>query len=289
MLVEARLLAARLPLLGGPEARAIRRENLVDENWLGGVFQHAELELGIGQHDAAIERIVPRQAVEAQGLLLQPRHGFFADHRRALLEADVLVVAGFRLGRRGEQWLWQTVAVGQIARQVDAAHLAAALIVLPAAASQIAPGDAFHRQYLGCAAEHHAPAELLALLGSQGRYVCGVRGDQVIVHHAGEVLEPELGDLREHHALAGRAVGQHHIEGADAIGGHDQQAAFAIGQFHIVKIAHLAAAFVGQGQVRLHNQGWRVHACRVLLWWVWWVERSKLAELSLLNLAQALA
>ena len=73
-----------------------------------------------------------------------------------------------------------------------------------------------------------------------------------------EVIEPELGNLRQDHAFAGRAVAEHDVEGAHPVGGDDQKASGAIRQFGVVDVAHLAAALVRQPQVRLHDQRWQI-------------------------------
>ena len=36
-------------------------------------------------------------------------------------------------------------------------------------------------------------------------------------------LEPELGELVEHHALLGHRRGKHHVEGGDTVGGVDDK------------------------------------------------------------------
>ena len=76
----------------------------------------------------------------------------------------------------------------------------------------------------------------------------------MIVDHSREVVEPELGYLGERHTLAGRAVGEDHVEGADAVGGDDEQRFAAVGQFDVVEVADLAAALVGERQIRLHHE-----------------------------------
>ena len=72
-----------------------------------------------------------------------------------------------------------------------------------------------------------------------------------MLHVRGEVVEPELGDLRKHHAFSRQPVAEHHIEGTDAIGCNDKQRIFAAAQGYIVKIPHLAGAFVGEIQISL--------------------------------------
>jgi hypothetical protein len=52
-LVIGRLALANLVLVRGPEARAVRSEDLVDQHDLAGLVE-AELELGVGDDDAAL-------------------------------------------------------------------------------------------------------------------------------------------------------------------------------------------------------------------------------------------
>lgn len=57
-LVVGRLALANLVLVGGPEARAVGSEDLVDEHDLAGLVE-AELELGVGDDDAALLGVLP--------------------------------------------------------------------------------------------------------------------------------------------------------------------------------------------------------------------------------------
>jgi hypothetical protein len=57
-LVIGGLALANLVLVGGPEARAVGGENLVDEHDLAGLVE-AELELGVGDDDAALFGVLP--------------------------------------------------------------------------------------------------------------------------------------------------------------------------------------------------------------------------------------
>ena len=55
--------------------------------------------------------------------------------------------------------------------------------------------------------------------------------DTVVGDDALGLVEPEMGNLREHLALARNAVGHDAIEGGDAVGGYQQQAVAEIKHF----------------------------------------------------------
>ena len=57
-LVVGRLALANLVLVCGPEARAVGSEDLIDEHDLAGLVE-AELELGVGDDDAALFGVLP--------------------------------------------------------------------------------------------------------------------------------------------------------------------------------------------------------------------------------------
>lgn len=57
-LVVGRLALANLVLVRGPEARAVGGEDFVDEHNLAGLIE-AELELGVGDDDAALFGVLP--------------------------------------------------------------------------------------------------------------------------------------------------------------------------------------------------------------------------------------
>ena len=264
LLVVTRLFATGLPLVGGPETRTVGGEDLVDQHRLVAALDHAELELGIGQHNAAVAGVVAGQTVKGQGSLLQPEHRFLADDLRAFVEADVLVVAGIRLGRGREQRRFQPVAVPQSFGQIDAAHLAGVLVVLPAGAGQVATGDALDGQHPGLPAEHDSTVECFPLGVAQAGDVGCIGGDEVVVDDAGEVLEPKLRDLRQDHAFAGGSVGEHDVKRADPVRGDDQERVAAVGQLHVVEVADLAAPFVGESEIRLHHE-FRLHVFSVVV------------------------
>src|ERR1017187_10764879 len=78
-------------------------------------------------------------------------------------------------------------------------------------------------------------------------------GEQMIRHERRKFLKPEMGNLREHLALARNAVGHDDVEGGDAVAGDEQEAVAEVEDF-----ADLAGAdFFDAGQIELQN--WFVH------------------------------
>src|SRR6185503_10701607 len=71
LLVEARLPTADLVLVGGPEARGVRRADLVAENELA-VRVKPELELRVGEDDPALARVIRDGLVDRDRHLTQP-------------------------------------------------------------------------------------------------------------------------------------------------------------------------------------------------------------------------
>jgi hypothetical protein len=67
--------------------------------------------------------------------------------------------------------------------------------------------------------------------------VIDVGGDHVVRHDAGEKVEPEKRNLRQHPAFVRNARGQNVVKSGDAIGGDEKQALVV----NLVNITHLAA------------------------------------------------
>ena len=136
-----------------------------------------------------------------------------ADH---VVEVDVLVVrARRRLGRGREDRLGQALGLAQAGRQADAARRAPR-----------APGSPSSRSRSGSRARSPRPAAprrrrtTTRAARIQRGFDAGRqhRRDRTPVRwfgiRSGRAREPEIGDLRQHLALAGDRVGQHHVEGA---------------------------------------------------------------------------
>jgi len=73
-LVVRRLALADLVLVGGPEARAVGSEDFVDEHDLAGLVE-AELELGVGDDDAALFGVLPGLREKCQSKFWRIQHG----------------------------------------------------------------------------------------------------------------------------------------------------------------------------------------------------------------------
>jgi len=129
------------------------------------------------------------------------------------IEIDVLVmVADGGLGRGGEDRFGQLLGLAQAVRQLDAADLAGALVVLPATADQVTAGDRLHRDRLELAGDHRALG-VQRRIDTLGQHTGDIDAGQVVGHQVRGLGEPEVRDLAEHFALAGDRIGQHHVEG----------------------------------------------------------------------------
>src|SRR5437016_4452581 len=99
LLVKARLRAARLVLIGGPEARGIGRAHLVAERQLA-IPVEPELELRVGEDDAALPGMLGSEFIHGQRDVADAlSERAVADQLSSALEVDVLVVALLRLRR----------------------------------------------------------------------------------------------------------------------------------------------------------------------------------------------
>ena len=130
-------------------------------------------------------------------------------------------------GQAGRQW--------QTQRQCDAADGAAALIILPAGADQVAAHDGFDRQRPKPFDDETAVVYLRAFFRSDDRF--WVDSGQLVGQDMRQPVEPEIGQLREHLALVRNRVGQYGVEGGKAVAGDDQQPVVING----VNVADLAA------------------------------------------------
>src|SRR5690606_11635003 len=100
LLVERRLAAARLVALARPEARAVRRQHLVDDDQPA-VRQHAELELRVGDDDPGLFGDLATALIDREAALAQLVRELVTYATLHVVERDVLVVlTDFRLRRR---------------------------------------------------------------------------------------------------------------------------------------------------------------------------------------------
>src|SRR3990172_5689848 len=109
----------------------------------------AKLELGVGDDDAALPRVGSCLTVHAQTDRAYPLSQIVAEDLLCLGEIDVLIVlAGWRLGRRREDGFRQLRCDSQPSWQRNSAYLTATLVVLPARAVEVAAYDRLYRQGL---------------------------------------------------------------------------------------------------------------------------------------------
>ena len=152
------------------------------------------------------------------------------------------------LGGGGEDGLRQTVRQAQARRERHAADSPAGLIFLPAAASQVAPHHALHRQGPGLL-HHHGAARQQVPVGLQPRGP-GAVPPEVVGHQVGGGLKPVGGHGREDAALVGDALRHHAVKSTDAVRGHDEELAA-----QVINVPHLAPAEDGKGQVGAEQDG----------------------------------
>ena len=62
-----------------------------------------------------------------------------------------------------------------------------------------------------------------------------------------KIVEPEFGNLRQHHALTRNTVPKHHVKHADAVRRDNEESRLAAGERHIIEITHLALTFIRKG------------------------------------------
>ena len=116
LLVEARLRAAWAVIIGGPEARAVGRENFVREEDAPGDRLEAEFELRIREDDAALGGVGGGPSVEIECQVAQFVVALFAEQRDGLLRREILIVAVVVLARGREKRLGQPVGFAQAGR-----------------------------------------------------------------------------------------------------------------------------------------------------------------------------
>src|SRR5580692_12618107 len=235
LLVIRILRPARSVLVGGPEAGRIGGEDFIGKSdALGGA---SKLKLGVGDYDAALQRVGCRLFVNPQREIAQMAGGFDADDRAHLIEGNVLVVARCGLGRGREDALGKGVGLFQACGKGDAGNFAGGFVFFPGRAGDVSADDALDREHFGALHEHGAPAQLVGVFADGGRVLGDVGGDEVVGNDVGEVVEPEQGYLAEDVSLVGDAGGQDVVEGGDAVGGDEKQLLVADG----VDVADFAA------------------------------------------------
>src|SRR5690349_5697167 len=147
LLVEAGLALAGFIFAGGPEARGIGRQHLVDQDELA--LEETKFKLRVRYDDAALAGVIAAGLVDLQAQVARLRGDGVTDDLLRALERDVLVVAFLGLGGRREDRFGQLGGFRQSGGQLDAADRLRLLVFLPARAAEITAHDAFDGERLG--------------------------------------------------------------------------------------------------------------------------------------------
>ena len=189
LLVIRILRPSRSVLVGGPEAGGIGGKNFIGQrDALGGA---SKLKFGVGDDDAALPGISCRLLVDAQREVAQMAGGLDADDFAHLIERNILIVAGCRLGR------WREDGLGKASDSLSPAgssiprDLAGGFVFLPGRAGNVAAHDALDGKHFGTPHQHGASAQLVGVLANVSRIFVDVGGDQMVGDDVGEVVEPE--------------------------------------------------------------------------------------------------
>ena len=115
--------------LARPPSAAVWGEDLVDEQQLVGRLaigsdREAELELGVGEHEALLRADPTRGGEDRERSVAKGAHQRFAHDFARALERDVFVVAFRGLGGGGEDRLRNLPAPREAFRELDAADRA---------------------------------------------------------------------------------------------------------------------------------------------------------------------
>lgn len=222
-LVVAALRLAHFVLVFWPEARAVRRKDLVDEHDLLGDGILTEFEFGIGDDDAAGFGVVsgleqsnqsnePHQVtaekwqsahhlINPQTRLLHLRRHIAPHNLHRPLPRDILIVLSLLcLRARSPDRLLQPLTLPQTLRHCHPVHRAVLLVLGPCGAGDVAAHDGLKR-YDGDAAYDHAA-------GGEGGGGKGIAEDVRAKGWEGGVdeVEPEAGELGQDGAFGGDAL-----------------------------------------------------------------------------------
>ena len=133
------------------------------------------------------------------------------------------------------------IGLAQASREAQAADGASFLVAAPAAADEIAAGDAFNGQGGELAHNHAAQLEISIGDPPAGEFA-GLVGEEVVRNQVLRLREPPVAHLGQDNPFAGDAVGQNHIERRQAIT-RDQQE----GVTEVKNFADLSRGKQGEG------------------------------------------
>ena len=142
--------------------------------------------------------------------------------------------ADFSLGCRREDRFGELLTHLEAGRELDAADGARLAVVLPAAADQIAAGNAFDEDGLELHRNDGAAADERDFFRRNDGF--GIDAGEVIRKHAVELLEPEVRNGGKNLALARNGIAEDDVEGGNSVARDNQKLVVADGE----RITHLA-------------------------------------------------
>jgi len=163
-------------------------------------------------------------------------------------------VALLGLRRRGEDRLGKPAALLEAAGQGDPADGAARAVFVPAAAREVAAGDALDRDHLRRAAQHRAARERPAVRVGETRDGREIGAEDVIADDPAraEEREPAQAHRGQEASLARDRRRHDDIERAQAVGGDDEERCCGIRR-RAVHVAHLSFAATGERELRAED------------------------------------
>jgi len=170
LFVERRLGAAGIVLSGGPEAGGVWSERFINPDQgvdcfrrVEGAVEKAELELGVGEENAAGRGVRRGAAVEFDADGADAFGERIADEGGGPVKGNIFVVPASGLGGRSEDGRGQAIGFAQARRESNAADFSSGFIVFPAGAGNIAADNTFDGKRLRLAHNHGAVREIVAI------------------------------------------------------------------------------------------------------------------------------
>src|SRR5215469_7624615 len=253
LFVKGSLRSTGRVVCGGPEARRVWRQRLVNPNQF--VIRQAELEFCVGDDNSARLGMRHSALVELQANGANLPRNFLADHLLRLLKRDIFIVPAHGLRRGCENRFWQPPRFEQPVRERNAANSSGGAVILPSRARDVSPHHALNRQRVRLSHQHGPPCQFISKLVKRlGKLR---RADYVIGYDILQKVEPEKRKQRKYASLIGNWRWQDHVERREPVRGHDQQ---LVAQ--LVNVAHLAAHARRQpGELSFpqdfHGRSWR--------------------------------
>ena len=241
-------------VIGRPEPRRIRGQDLINDHHLLRRPVQAEFKFGIRDDDPARfgqrgRPLIHRNADPPD--LLRQR---FADHALHGVIRDIFIMAFRGLGRRREQRLREFLRFPQPRGQRPFTDGSLLPVFFPRRPGKIPAHDTFHGQGVGLLHDHAPARQNLHVRATRIGEFLRIHRPHVMRHQATflpQAIKPELRQLREHVPFAGNPFRQHHVKSRNPVAGNQQQAIT-----EVVHVPHFALSFFTQiGEIGFKH-GW---------------------------------